>query len=561
MSKRIVIVGGVAAGASAATRARRLDERAEIVIFEKSGYVSFANCGLPYYVGDVIKHREQLLLMTPERFRAWYRIDARVHHEVVEIDRAGQRVRVRNLEADTEAWEAYDRLILATGASPIMPPVHGIEAPNVFCLRTMEEMDAIRTWLDHKSPKRAAVVGAGFIGLEAAEVLAARGLAVELVELQPQVLPPLDADMAAPVAAHLRAKGVAVHLGSGLATIDRNSERATAVKLHNGRQIECDLVLISVGIRPNTKLAKDAGLELGPRGGIRVNQRLETSDPSILAAGDAVEVTDAVTGQPTMAPLAGPANKHGRLAGQIAATGEGPPAARVAGTAVVGVFGLTVAMTGLSAKAAERAGLTHNQVVIRRGHHAGYYPGAETMKLKLVYGPGTRRILGAQVVGGAGVARRIDVIATVLHFGGAIDDLAGLDLAYAPQYGAAKDPVHIAAFVADNQDRGIVRQCQPADVESLRHRGCFIVDVRPPQMHAAGCVEGAVNIPWAQLRERVREIPTDRPVLVHCQVGQSSYNACRILSGLGWKDVINLSGGYAAYAEWMQAGRPGPAAG
>ena len=553
MSRRIVIVGGVAAGASAATRARRLDEEAEILIFEKSGYVSFANCGLPYHVGDVIKSREALLLMTPERFARQFRIEARVRHEVVEIDRPAKRVRVRNLDAGQESWERYDRLILAPGASPVVPPIEGIDAANVFVLRNIEDMDAIRSWIDSRGPRRAVIVGAGFIGLEGAEVLAGRGVQVEMVELLDQVLPPLDADLAAPVANHLRDKGVSLYLGSGLKSVERDGELVKAAVLDNGRRIETDLVLVSVGIRPNSKLAAEAGLELGPRGGVRVNERLETSDPSILAAGDVAEVVDAVTGQPTMIPLAGPANKHGRLAGQMAVTGEGPPAARVAGTAVVGVFGLTVACTGLSDRAAERAGLEHKHVVIRRPHHAGYFPGAQPMTLKLVYEPGTRRVLGAQALGGAGVERRIDVIATVIHFGGTVDDLAALDLAYAPQYGSAKDPVHIAAFVADNQDRGLVVQCDPPEVEALRQAGGFIVDVRPPAMHAAGCVAGAVNIPLAQLRDRLDEIPADRPVLIHCQVGQTSYNAARILMGLGRQNVVNLSGGYASYAQWRQA--------
>ncbi|MHC4610857.1 MAG: FAD-dependent oxidoreductase [Planctomycetota bacterium] len=553
MSRRILIVGGVAAGASAATRARRLDEDAEIVVFEKSGYVSFANCGLPYHVGDVIKSRDRLLLMTPERFSRQFRIEARVQREVVEIDRLAKRVRVRNLDSGQESWERYDKLILAPGARPIVPPIDGVEAANVFVLRNVEDMDAIRSWIDSRSPQRAVIVGAGFIGLEGAEVLARRGLQVNLVELQEQVLPPLDADMAAPVAAHLRDKGVALHLGTGLKSLERSGDLVAAATLDGGSRIETDLVLMSIGIRPNSELAAHAGLELGPRGGICVNERLETSDPSILAAGDAAEVVDAVTGKPTMVPLAGPANRHGRLAGQIAVTGEGPPAGRAAGTAVVGVFDLTVATTGLSDKAAQQAGIEHAHVVIRRGHHVGYYPGAEPMTLKLVYEPGTRRVLGAQAVGGAGVDRRIDVIATVIHFGGTVDDLASLDLAYAPQYGAAKDPVHIAAFVADNQDRGLVTQCDPSEVERLRDEGYFIVDVRPPQMHAAGCVPGAINIPLVQLRDRLDEVPADRPVLVHCQVGQTSYNAARILTNLGRKNVVNLSGGYASYVQWKQA--------
>lgn len=551
MSRRIVIVGGVAAGASAATRARRLDEQAEIVIFEQSGYVSFANCGLPYYVGDTIKHREQLLLMTPEMFAKQFRIDARVRHEVTSIDRSNQRVRVRRLDDGEELWERYDRLILATGASPIFPPMDGTRASNVFVLRNIEDMDAMRAWIDGREVRRAVVVGAGFIGLEGAEVLSQRGINVSVVELLDQVMAPLDSDMAAPVAAHLRANRVSLHLGSGLASLEADGDLVRAAVLSDGTRIDADLVLMAIGVRPNSKLAVDAGLEVGDRGGIKVNQRLETSDPAILAAGDVVEVIDAVTGRPVMVPLAGPANKHGRLAGQIAVTGQGPPAAKVASTAVVGVFGMTVASTGLSEKDAARAGIEHDHVVIRRGHHVGYYPGAQAMKLKLVYQPGSRKVLGAQAVGGQGVARRIDVIASVIHFGGTVDDLADLDLAYAPQYGAAKDPIHIAAFVAGNQDSGLVSHCDPQDVDRLREEGYFILDVRPGQMHAAGCVEGAVNIPLAQLRRRLDEIPADRHTLVHCQVGQNSYNACRILMNLGRKGVVNLAGGYAAYIEWQ----------
>jgi len=556
MSRRIVIVGGVAAGASAATRARRLDENAEIILFEMSGYVSFANCGLPYHVGDVITEREKLLLMTPERFRREFRVDARVRHEVTRIERTNHRVRFRNMDTGEEGWEAYDRLILTPGASPVVPPIEGVDSENVFVLRNIEDMDAIRAALAEREVGRAVIVGAGFIGLEGAEVLTARGVEVTVVELLDQVLGPLDADMANTVAGHLREKGVSLHLGSGLKSLETRDGQVTAAVLDDGTRIETDLVLMSIGVRPNSKLAADAGLELGPRGGIRVNERLETSDPSILAAGDVAEVIDVVTGQPTMVPLAGPANKHGRLAGEIAVTDQGPAPARVAGTAVVGVFDLIAACTGLSEKAARRAGIEHDSVLIRRGHHAGYYPGAEEMKLKLVYDPDSRRVLGAQAVGKAGVARRMDIVATLLHFGGTIDDLGALDLAYAPQFGAAKDPVHIAAFVADNQARGLVRQCEPADVPRLCEQGAFFLDVRPPEKSAEGKVDGAANIPLAELRDRLHKIPTDRPVVVHCRSGQTSYNACRVLTGLGRNDVINLAGGYLAYAEWQRAATP-----
>lgn len=547
MKRRIVIVGGVAAGASAATRARRLNADAEIVVFEKGGYVSFANCGLPYYVGDIIQDRAKLLLQSPEMFKRRFNIDVHVHHEVTAINREAKRVQVTDLRSQQARWESYDRLILAPGASPILPPFAGLDAENVFVLRSMEDADAMRAFVDGRSVKRAVVVGAGFIGLETTESLMHRGIDVEIVEMAPQVLTPLDADMAASLAVYLRAKGAPLHLGHGVKDIQVANGRATGVVLQNGRSIDADLVVLSVGVRPNVKLASDAGLALGPNGGIQVNEQLETNDPAILAAGDAVEVVHVVTGRPILIPLAGPANKHGRLAGERAATDADIAAPKVAGTVIVKVFDLTVAMTGLSRRAAERAEMNAAHAVIKRGHHVGYYPGSQVMTIKLVYEPGTRRVLGAQIIGGAGVDRRIDLIATVIHFNGTVDDLAALDLAYAPQYGAAKDPVHIAAFVAGNQDRGLVAHVDPADVPSLESAGYQIVDVRTPGEFAAGAIEGAVNVGVDDLRGRLAQLDESRPVLVYCQVGQRGYVAARILDGRGRSDVKNLAGGYAEY--------------
>lgn len=547
MKRRILIVGGVAAGASAAARARRLNPEAEIVIFERSGHVSFANCGLPYYVGNIIKDRDALLVQTPELFKARFDIDVRVRHEVEAIDRQNQQIRVKNLVSGKTASERYDRLILAPGASAIVPPFRGIDSENVFFMRLMEDTDAFRAYLDHNQVRRATVVGAGFVGLEAAEALVHRGVRVDVVELLPQVMAPLDADMAAAATVQLRDKGVALHLGTAVENLSVSGNRVSRVVLQDGKAIDTDLVLMSIGVRPNVALAKDAGLEIGTNGGIKINERMETTDPHILAAGDAVEVTHSVTGQPVLIPLAGPANKHGRLAGEIAATDEGPPAPTIAGTAIVKVFDLTVAMTGLTCKAAERAGISARYVMIKRGHHVDYYPGAEDMTVKLVYEPDTRRVLGAQIFGGAGVDRRIDVIATAIHFRGTIDDLSDLDLAYAPPYGAAKDPVNIAGFVAANQERGLVEHVEVADVEALAEKGYQLVDVRSPEEFAEGSIPTAVNVWVDGLRNNADKLSPDRPILAFCGLGQRSYYAARTLKGLGRDDVVSLVGGFGAY--------------
>jgi len=545
--QRILIVGGVAAGASAATRARRLDEHAEITIFERGGFVSFANCGLPYYIGGIIESRESLLLQTPEKLKRRFNIDVRLRHEVISIDREGKRILVKNLQDEGEGWYKYDRLILAPGAAPIHPTFGGVDSDNVFHLRTIEDSDALRLFLDESRVCRATIVGAGFIGLEAAEMLVHRGISVDVVELTPQVLPPLDPDMAAMVAEHLSEKGVSLHLGQAVENLAARNGRVFSVELPDGRTIKTDVVLLSIGIRPITDLARNAGLAVGPRGGIRVNERLETSDPAILAAGDAVEVIHAVTGQPVLIPLAGPANKHGRIAGAVAATGSGPAYPTVAGTAIIGLFGLSVATCGLSYKAAKAAGIEAESVMVTRRHHAGYYPGGEHMTIKLVYQPGTRRVLGGQIVGGPGVDRRIDVISTVIHFEGTTDDLASLDLAYAPQFGAAKDPAHIAAFVAGNQENGLIRHVRAEEVDQLIRSGYSVVDVRHPDEFFSGAIAGAVNISLEELRAEQHRLSPDRPILLYCEVGQRGYYAARILHGLGRDDVVNLAGGLVAY--------------
>ena len=548
MPLRIVIVGGVGAGAGAATRARRLDEQAEIILFERSGYVSFANCGLPYYLGNIIADRGKLLVQSPEMFRKRFRIDVRVRHEVTAIDRSGKRVQVSDLNAGTSRWEPYDRLILCPGACPIVPPIEGADATNVFTLRNMEDTDAIYGCLAKQDAHTAAIVGAGFIGLEVADALTRRGIRVQLVERLGQVLAPLDADMTGPIERHLREKGVTPHLGNGLKALTVENGRATHVGLDDGTRIEADMVLLAIGVRPETRLAADTGLALGPRGGIRVDEFLRTSDPDIFAAGDAVEVVHAVTGVPALIPLAGPANKHGRLAGEIAVTGRPRRAARVVGTAIVKVFDLAAGLTGLSVKAAAQAGIETRHCIVQRPNHATYYPGATMMTIKIVYRPADRRLLGVQIVGRDGVDRRLDVAATVLHFGGTIDDLADLDLAYAPQFGSAKDPLNIAAFVAQNQEDGLGRHVDPAEVERLRAEGWQLVDLRTAAEYAGGTIPGAVNIALDELRSSASQIAGDRPVLVFCQVGQRGYVGARILQNLGRTDVVNLAGGYSWYA-------------
>jgi NADPH-dependent 2,4-dienoyl-CoA reductase/sulfur reductase-like enzyme/rhodanese-related sulfurtransferase len=541
---RILIVGGVAGGASAATRARRMNEAAEIVVFEKGGYASFANCGLPYHIGGQIAARDKLLVSHADEFRSKFNIAVRTQTEVLRIDRAQQRVEVCDLRSGEHTWERYDKLILAPGATPVVPPWSGASAPNVFVLRDLADMDRIKARLEGGGAQRAVVVGAGFIGLEMVEALVTRGLQVAVVELAPQVLPPLDPELAREIEAVLRARGVALHVGVAVEDLQLAGSQVTGVRLRGGEVLPADFVLLSIGVRPNVQLAADAGLKIGASGAIAVNEFLQTSDPAIYAVGDAAEVQHAVLDRPVRIPLAGPANRNGRLAGEHAATGRAARATPVTATAIVGVFETVAAMTGLSEKAARQADLPVATAYALRAHHAGYYPGAQSMILKLVYEPQSRRLLGAQAVGGAGVDKRIDVAATVLHFGGTIDDLAGLDLAYAPQFGAAKDPLHIAAFGAANQADGLVRSVAPGTPWPAGQ----LLDVRTPPEVARGALPGAVNIPLHELRARLGELDRVRPVIVYCQVGQRGYNAARILVQSGFGEVYNLAGGYRMHA-------------
>lgn len=540
MSHNILIIGGVAGGMSAATRARRMNESAKITVLEAGGFISFANCGLPYHLAGRIEREEALLLTDPKKVKERFRIDARVNHEALRIDRAKRVVEVRDRVTGQVYELGYDKLILAVGATPIVPPIDHVRAPNVFLLRSMEDTRAVRDHLKVNAPKTAAIIGAGFIGLEMAEALHDRGVSVTIVEKFAHVLPPLDPEMAAPVEAELRKHGVKVITNDGLQRLhaDKNGN-VVAVETEKGARVDADMVLMSIGVRPNVALAKDAGLTIGASGAIAVDSQQRTSDPAIYAVGDVSQVTHGVTNKPTRIPLAGPANRQGRLAGEHAATGAAEPADKPLGTAIVQVFDLSVGLTGLSERAARAEGVNFDTVYTFPKHHASYYPGAQTLRLKLIFERGTGKVLGAQALGMEGVDKRIDVVSTAIHFGGTIADLAALDLAYAPQFGSAKDPIHLAAMVAQNQDKGLMPAVTVNDLKGER-----LVDVRTPAEFAGGTLKNALNIPVDELRERIGELNPEEPIVVFCAVGQRGFVAQRILMGHGFKDVKNLKGGF-----------------
>ncbi|MDA8436694.1 MAG: FAD-dependent oxidoreductase [Actinomycetales bacterium] len=540
---RIVVVGGVAGGMSAAARLRRLDETAEIVVLERGPDVSFANCGLPYHVGGEIRNRSALLLHTPASLHASLDLDVRVRHEVTSIDRDARTVTVRDLEAGTDAVLGYDALVLATGAEPIVPPLPGLDRPEVRTLRTVPDADALRDLLD-AGAQSAVVVGAGFIGLETVEAFRHRGLTVTLVELAPQVLPALDADMASMIEAELRAHDVDVRTGAGLAAVeDSRSGRAVDVVLSDGERIGADVVLLGVGVRPSTALARAAGLELSPAGAVVVTPSQQTSDPHIWAVGDAIQVTDFVTGAPGVVPLAGPANRQGRLAAD-AIMGRHVASSPVLGTAIVRVFGLTAAVTGPTSRRLTAAGVEHRVVHLHPGHHAGYYPGAESIHLAVIFAP-DGGLLGAQAVGSAGVDKRIDVLATALRAGMTVDDLAELELAYAPPFGSAKDAINMAGFLAQNVLDGMLTTWSAAELDSVLDGSVLLLDVRSAREFAVGHLPGALNVPHTRLRGRIDEVveaAAGRPVRALCASGFRSYLAHRVLTSHGL-DSASLDGG------------------
>lgn len=538
----IVIVGGVAGGATAAARARRVNENANITIVERGGYVSYANCGLPYFISGDIKERRKLLLQTPEGFYERYRIQVRTGTEAVGVDRERRHLHVRS-EKGTGVIP-YDVLILSQGAQPFVPSMPGLPASNAFSLRSVEDMDAIDEFIRRKEPRTAVVAGGGFIGLEMAEALHSRGLKVEVVEKFSQLMPPLDIEFADMVRQHLESNGIGVHLGTGMAEV-----KGSKVITDTGNTLDADLVILSMGVRPELTLAKDAGLEIGPTGGVVVNSRMQSSDPSIYAVGDMAEVVHQITGKKVRIPLAGPANRQGRVAGSNAA-GERMTYRGALGTSIVKVCDRTAGATGLTEKAAREAGFEADSVYVHANHHAGYYPGAKQLTMKLVFLKSTGRILGAQAFGQDGVDKRIDVIATAIAGNLTVEDLESLDLAYAPPYSSANDPVNTLGFVAMNHMRGFSQIVSPMKFREMAaaSKSAVILDVRNPDETARGHVPGAHLIPLPQLRDRLHELPRAQRVFVYCQSGIRSYLASRILAGAGFPEIYNVSGGYRSIA-------------
>lgn len=537
---KTVIIGGVAGGASAAARLRRLDESAEIIVLERGGYVSFANCGLPYYIGNVITNKNNLTLQTPESFRARFNIDVRVNSEALKIDPDTKTVLIKNLQSGSSYTESYDDLILSPGAEPIRPNIDGINSNFVFTLRNIPDTLKIKEYIERAMPKSVVVMGGGYIGVEMAENLKETGLDVSIVELADHLIAPLDFDMAADVHRYIKSNGINLYLNNGVKAIDGHK-----VILQNG-EIHAEMVILSVGVHPETELAKECGIQTNQRGSIIVDRNMKTNLPHIYAVGDAVEVEDFVTKSPAFIPLAGPANKQGRIAADNIA-GLFSEYNGTQGSAVLKLFDMTVATTGINEKIAQAAGMDYDKTYIYSGSHASYYPGANNMSIKALWDKKTLKILGAQIVGFDGVDKRMDVLAAAIRFGAKITDLTELELCYAPPFGSAKDPVNMLGFVAENVVTGKIKQFFWDDVEKLPHDGSVtLLDVRAFTEVRRGKIDGFTNIPLDSLRERISEIPKDKPVYVHCHSGLRSYIACRILMGNGY-DCFNFAGGWRIY--------------
>ena len=544
MGKKIVIVGGVAGGATAAARLRRLDEQSHIVMFERGEYISFANCGLPYYIGETITERGALLIQTVEGMSKKFNLDIRNLSEVTKINREKKTVEVKNIKTGEVYEESYDKLILSPGANPIKPPIPGIaDADNIFTLRNVPDTDAIKGFVDNKKPKKAVVVGGGFIGVEMAENLHDRGVHVTIVEMLDQIMAPVDFEMASILHSHIRDTGADLVLGDGVKSFENGGKK---VVLQSGKEIDTDLIILSIGVRPESGLVKDAGLEVGERGGIKVSASLQTADEDIYAIGDAIEVTDFINGSPTMIPLAWPANRQGRIvADHIYGRNVKYPGSM--GTSVAKVFDMTVAATGNNEKTLKRLGIEYSTIHIHPGSHAGYYPGAFPVSLKMTFDPKTGRIFGVQGVGYNGVEKRIDVVATAIKGGLTVFDLPDLELAYAPPYSSAKDPVNMLGYVASNVIEEAVKTVQWHEIDDIVKKGGLLVDVREALERDMGFIEGSINIPLGQLRSRLSELPKDKPVYIVCQVGLRGYLAARTLTLNGY-DAVNLDGGYRTYS-------------
>jgi CoA-disulfide reductase len=544
MSKKIIIVGGVAGGATAAARLRRIDETSTIVLFERGEHISFANCGLPYYIGETIKDRNKLLVQTVEGMSKKFNLDIRNLTEVVEINREKKTIFAKNLQTNEVYEESYDTLILSPGAKPIVPNIVGLsEAKNVFTLRNIPDTDKIKTFVDEQHPKRAVVIGGGFIGLEMAENLVDRGIEVTVVELGKQVMTPIDYEMASIVHSHLRDKGVHLILEDGVKAFRNNG---STIKLGSGTTICADMAILSIGVSPENKLAVMAGLDVGQRGGIQVNEYLQTIDPDIYALGDAIEVKDYINGNAAMIPLAGPANRQGRIVANNV-YGKKEKYKGTLGTAIAKVFDLAVAATGLNEKKLKQLGKPYQAVHIHPSSHAGYYPGAAPIALKLLFNPETGAIYGAQAVGEDGADKRIDVISTAIKGNLTVYDLTEIELSYAPPFSSAKDPVNMAGYVATNIMEGDVDTVQWNEIDEIVESGGILIDVREPIEREMGFIKGSINIPLGEIRDRLSEIPRDQTIYVSCQVGLRGYLASRILSENGYA-VKNLDGGWKTYS-------------
>lgn len=550
MKKKVLIVGGVAGGASTAARLRRMDEFTEIIMFEKGQYISFANCGLPYYIGETIKDRSALLLQTPEAMNGRFDIDVRVNTEVLSIDKERRFVEVIQHKTGERYKESYDVLVLSPGSTPLKPPIPGIDAPNIFTLWNIPDTDAIKSYVDNEKPKRAAVIGGGFIGLEMAENLHDRGIEVSLVEMADQVMVPIDYEMAQGVQNHMKDLEVKLYLGDGVKSF-AYKHGVTTVTLQSGKTIEVDMVMLSIGVKPQSALAKDAGLDLNNRGGIIVDEYLKTSDPHIYAIGDAVEIINFNNKEKTMIPLAGPANKQGRICADNIC-GLNKTYKGTQGTSIAKIFDLTVATTGVNEKTLKGQGQVRGkdyQVAITHSKsHAGYYPEAIPMVVKLIFAMSDGKVLGAQIVGYDGVDKRIDVIATALRFAGTVYDLAELELAYAPPYSSAKDPVNMAGFVVENILKKRVNIFHWDELENIDKQETIILDVREEIERTLGHIEGSVHIPLDDLRKRYKELDKNKKIILYCAIGLRGYIGARILMQYGFKNVYNFSGGYSTYS-------------
>lgn len=553
---KYIVIGGVAGGATVAARLRRMDEQAEIILLERGAYVSYANCGLPYYIGGEISERDHLFVQTVKGFQDRFAIDIRVRQEAVEILRDQKAVRIKNLETGAEYTESYDKLVLSPGAAPIRPNLEGINLPNIFTLRNVPDTDAIKNYITANRPRRAVVVGGGFIGLEMAENLHRQGLEVHVVEMGRQVMAPIDYSMASIVHHHMVEQGIHLHLERGVTRFASSASGALEVVLSDEQKIETDMVILSIGVRPETTLAKDSGLAIGALGGISVNEYMQTSDPDIYALGDAVEVVHGVTGKPALIPLAGPANKQGRIVADNIVYGNVSVYSGTIGTSIAQVFDLTVAAAGANSKLLDREKIPYLSSFTHSQSHAGYYPGAVSMSVKILFSPENGRLLGAQIVGFDGVDKRIEMLAQVIQNQGTVADLMELEHAYAPPYSSAKDPVNMAGFVADNILKKRVETILWSDVASLP-ADAVKIDVRTPAEYELGTIPGFVNIPVDELRGRLAELPKDRLIVVTCAIGLRGYLAYRILKQHGFTYVKNLAGGYKTWsAATMPVGQP-----